>query len=229
MKRSNIQKKVFFKGFRFCALLFFFFILVQGSGCFRVSVEKSPLIAKKVTCDPQADKAMERNEYETSIRLHRRLLEKEPENQLALYHLGYAYGHTGDHQKEVFYYNQAIALGLKEDSIFFNLGMAYGELDQLENAINAFNEGLELNPVSADNYFGLALTYQKNGRNQAAEMAFKQAVAIDPGYMDARFYLSLLYIDTGDFQEARRQLLKILEIDPSHMGARELLDRIGRE
>ena len=181
-----IKQKVFFKGLRFCTLLFFFFSLAQGAGCSRVSVEKPLVTQKKLTCDIQADKAIEDDDYETGIRLHLRLLEKEPENPLALYHLGYAYGHMGDHQKEVFYYEQAIALGLKDESIFYNLGLAYGDLDQLEKAIQAFKKAIAIEPQSLDARFDLSRLYIAIGNFQEARRQLRQILEIDPSYMEAR-------------------------------------------
>ena len=202
---------------------------ISGAGCSKGVLGRRLDLVKTWTCDKQADKAMEQHDYEAGILLHQRFLEREPANGLALYHLGYAYGKIGYHQKEAFFYEKAIALGLKEDHIFFNLVMAHGELNQLEKAIDAFKKGLAVNPISADNYFGLALTYEKSGRYEAAESAFKKAIEINSEHFDARFYLSLLYKDMGEFQKARSQLRAILEIDPSNVSALELLDRIPNE
>jgi tetratricopeptide (TPR) repeat protein len=212
--------------FRSCFLVFFTLTLVLGLGCSRAPVKKSPEAVEKKTCDLRADTAMQLEAYDTSIKLHHSFIEKEPENELALYHLGLSYGHTGNYQKEIYYYEKAIAIGFKEDQIFFNLGMALGEVNQLEKAIDAFKKGLTMNPDSADNHFGLGLTYQTLGMNQDAERAFKKAIKINQEDLDARFYLSLLYVDMGHFLEARQQLLRILEIDPSYMSARDLLDNL---
>jgi len=228
-RTPSLQRDVFPIFFRFCGLMLFMLALLQGSGCSRVSVEKPPVSVEKRTCDLRADTAMRIEAYKTSINLHQDFIEKEPENELALYHLGFSYGQTGDYEKEVLYYEQAIALGFKEDQVFFNLGMALGEVNQLEKAIQAFQEGLALNPGSADNNFGLGLIYQKLGRNQSAERALKKAIEIDPENLDARFYLGLLYADMGNFQKARDQLDQILEIDPSYIIARDLLEKIERE
>ncbi len=75
---------------------------------------------------------MKWHDYEAGILLHQHFLEKEPTNGLALYHLGYAYGQTGDHVKEVLYYEKAVSLGFSEYHIFFNMGMAYGELNRIK-------------------------------------------------------------------------------------------------
>jgi FimV-like protein len=186
LKKSMIKRKVFFKGFRFCTLLFFFFGLVQGAGCSRVSIEKPPATQEKLSCDPQADKAIEDNDYETGIRLHEQLLEKEPENRLALYHLGYAYGHMGDHQKEIFYYERAIALGMKDESIFYNLGLAYGDLNQLQNAIQAFKEAIEIEPGNLNARFDLSRLYLEVGDLKEARHQLQQILEIDPSDREAR-------------------------------------------
>jgi tetratricopeptide (TPR) repeat protein len=181
-----INKRYFCQDFCFCALLCFFFGLILGAGCSQVSVEKASVGKKTASCDQQADKAIENNDYETGILLHQRLLEKEPENPLALYHLGYAYGHMGDHQKEVYYYEQAIALGMKDDAIFYNLGLAYGDLDQLENAIQAFKKAIAIEPGNLNARFDLSRLYIASGDFQEARHQLQQILKIDPSYPDAR-------------------------------------------
>ena len=203
--------------------------LISGAGCSKGFLEKRSTLEKQWACDKEVDEAMKQHDYEVAILLHQSFLRKEPANGLALYHLGYAYGRTGDHQKEVFYYEKAIDLGFKEDSIFFNLGMVYGELNQVENSIGSFKKALSINPHSADNHFGLALAYQRSAADTPAEKEFLRAISIDPDNVDARLYLSMLYADMGELQKARKQLRKILEIDPAHRGAHEFLKRIQHE
>ena len=203
--------------------------LISGAACSKGFLEKRPTHEKQWACDKEADEAMEQHDYGVAILLHQSFLRKEPANGLALYHLGYAYGRTGDHPKEALYYEQAIDLGFKEDHIFFNLGMAYGELNQIENSIYAFNKALNINPDSADNHFGLALAYQRSVADKLAEEEFLKAIEIDPTHLDSRLYLSLLYADIGALQKAAEQLKNILAIDPTHSRAREFLQRIEKE
>jgi len=200
-----------------------------GTGCSKpISIRKPPL-EKTWTCDIAADDAMKRGDYHAALLLHKRLLEGDPDNALALYHLGYAYGQTGNHQIEVLYFEKAVALGFTKDSIFFNLGMAYGELNQIEQSLKAFKKAVSLDPDNADNHFGLALSYQRRLTDELAEAEFLKAIEIDPKHVDARLYLSLLYADMGELQKASQQLRKILEIDPNHVAARDFLERIEKE
>ena len=203
--------------------------MLPSVGCSKGFFGKSTDIDKRWTCDEEADNAMRRQDYDSGILLHQRFLEKDPENGSALYHLGYAYGQTGDHLKEVSYYEKAIGVGFQGKRIYFNLGMAYGELNQGEKSIRAFRKALDLDPDSADSHFGLAMAYQRNSDEKLAEEEFLQAIKIDPGHLDARLYLSMLYADIGDLQKACDQLRKILEIDPTNRIAREFLERIKKE
>ena len=221
---KRIFQFVYLPGLAFCLAG-----LLSGVGCSKGILVEEPVSEKTWTCDKAADDAMKQHDYEAAILLHQSFLEKEPVNALALYHLGYSYGQTGNHLKEVCYYEKAIDLRFKEDSIFFNMGMAYGELNRIKNSIGAFKKALDINPDSADNHFGLALAYQRSVADKLAEKELLKAIEIDPAHVDARLYLSLLYADMGDMQKAAEQLRKILDIDPSHRGAQEFLERIEKE
>jgi hypothetical protein len=70
--------------------------------CSKGILEKPPVHEKIWMCDNQADEGMKENDYDSTILLHNRFLKKMHTNGLALYHLGYAYGQTGKHMKEVF-------------------------------------------------------------------------------------------------------------------------------
>jgi hypothetical protein len=48
-----------------------------------------------------------------------------PANALAHYHLGFAYGMTGDETREINEYERATALGLSRWDLFLNLGIAF--------------------------------------------------------------------------------------------------------
>jgi tetratricopeptide (TPR) repeat protein len=210
-----------------CVALFCLLILTY-SGCAKQTLVKEPDVARAWTCNEIADKAMERGAYETGIRLHHEIVNKSPDNGLAWYHLGYAYGQIGDHLTEVGYYERAEATGYREEGLFFNLGMAYGELDQVKESIGAFKKAIAINPDSADNHFGLGLAYQRASDYPHSEEAFLQAVRLNPDYVEARLSLSMLYTAMGKNEEAAVQLHKILEIDPTHFDARQLLRQLDQ-
>jgi len=213
-----------------CSFAFALSVVCVGAGCSKAFLGEKADAEKNWVCDNEADEAMKRQDYEMAIPLHERFLENHPENALALYHLGYAYGQTGDHLKEVSYYEKAISYGFKNDFIFYNLGMAYADLNELEKSVGAYKKALEIDPYSADIHFELAMTYYQMGiADKQAEEEFLNAIKIDPEHVDARLYLSLLYRELGEIRKAAEQLHKVLEIDPNNSGAQKFLKKIEQE
>jgi len=134
------------------------------------------------TCSREADEALKRGDYETSVRLHGKLLEMEPDNALALYHLGYAYGQLGQHEKEIDFYEKAVSLGLANSTLFFNFGMALGELNQVDRALLMFNRGLDLDPEHLETRLFLSLLYEETGRRVKALEQLRKILEIDPDH-----------------------------------------------
>jgi tetratricopeptide (TPR) repeat protein len=85
-------------------------------------------ISKEEICDVDADFALGLQDYPAAITLHRKVLRANKNNALAHYHLGFAYGMTGQKTDEINEYLAAARLGLDKWDLFLNLGLAY--LDQ---------------------------------------------------------------------------------------------------
>jgi len=177
---------------RFLALPCLFFLLA-GAGCALQgkALQERPQ-EQQWTCDRHADELLQKGDIEAAILAHEKLLRESPDNALALYHLGYAYGRMGNHPKEIEFYNRAVSLGLKTEQIYFNLGMAYGESGLPDHAARAFLKGLELNPKSVDNRFGLAMTYHQKGETKKAVAELEKILTIDPSFGPAKEWLERL-------------------------------------
>ena len=178
------------------------------------------------TCDPEADRALTRGDTEAGIRLHEAFLADHPDNPLALYHLGYALGRTGDHRREIACYERAGDLGYEDGGLLFNLGMAYGETGRHGKAAEVLERAVKLDPDKADYRVGLGLALERSGRLDAAAEAFREAIRLDPRLTDARWFLALTHLEAGRSEAARGQLQGLLRIDPDHRRARDLLRRL---
>ena len=207
---------------RIASLLLSLF-LAAIPACSTVPREAPPVQPTSWNCNEEADRALAQGDVETGIRLHQRLLETQPDNALAIYHLGYAYGQMGDHDREIACYERAWELGLENDELLFNLGMAYGETGRTGKAVQALRKAVKAAPRKADYRVGLGLALESKGDLGPAARAFQQAVRLDPSLTDARLFLARVYIQTGQTGPAREQLLEILQLDPYHPGARRLL------
>jgi tetratricopeptide (TPR) repeat protein len=136
-----------------------------------------------------------RKDTEAGIRLHEAFLESHPDNPLARYHLGYAYGLTGDHRREIACYEKALDLGYAEGALLFNLGMAYGETGQYGKAVEVLERAVDSDPDNPDYRVGLGLALERTGNTGAAIEALREAIRIDPNAPWARDLLRRL--ETG--------------------------------
>src|SRR5262245_32923962 len=88
---------------------------------FSSAIASGPRKADRLVCDVAADIALETQDYPTAIDLHRKFLRSRKNSALAHYHLGFAYGMTGNVSEEISEYRTAIGLGLKVWDLFLNL------------------------------------------------------------------------------------------------------------
>jgi tetratricopeptide (TPR) repeat protein len=178
---------------------------------------------KRWLCNDQADKAVTDGDWEQALLRHQAFLVANPDNCLAIYHLGYIWGRLGDRDKEIEQLERAAACGYdKDDQLYFNLGMAYAEVDQKANAITAFERAITLNPQNADNHFGLGLTAFSAGHPDLARRALAKAVEVDPRHWDARIELARIDLDQGRLDQARIQLEAVQRGAPDHEALQDL-------
>jgi tetratricopeptide (TPR) repeat protein len=169
------------------------------------------------SCDPRADAAVHKEQWQKALELHRQFLETEPGNCLAIYHVGYILGKLNHRQQEVSAYERAVACGYtNDDQLFFNLGMALGDLSEPERAIAALEQAIQINPRNAENHFGLGYIAQMTGRGTLAVTALERAVELSAEHTDARVLLARIYLDQGRLAEARAHLEAVQKNDPEN-------------
>lgn len=163
-------------------------------------------------CTPEGDAAMGRGDLAAALHRHRELVDREPGNGLAWYHLGFILGETGDLAGEIAAYERALAAGLGgEAQVHANLGLARGEAGDTSGAREAFQRALALEPCNADAWYGLGSLEVPPG---AAEEAFRRALDCDPGHRPARDRLIAIYTARGDVRRAR-ELVRQAPLQPS--------------
>ena len=65
-------------------------------------------------CDATADYFLGAEDYPQAVESHLRVIAAHPDDALAHYHLGFAYGMLGSHRDELTEYLRAVGLGLKQ-------------------------------------------------------------------------------------------------------------------
>jgi tetratricopeptide (TPR) repeat protein len=190
-----------------CRFIFVVSVILSMWGCAALAPQT---MQRDRVCDDAADAAVERQDWNEARIRHQALLQDDPGNCLAIYHLGYIYGQLDDRVEEARHYERAVQCGLDtDDLLFYNLGMAYGEMSLLEEALAAFERAVALNPQNAENFFGLGLIAQADGQTERALSALVKAVDIDPHHWEARIILTRIYLDKGQLAAARIHLDKL--------------------
>jgi tetratricopeptide (TPR) repeat protein len=182
-------------------------------------------------CDPVADLYLGIENYPEAIQRHLVVIQEHPENALAYYHLGFAYGMVGDRQRELADYQKAVALGLSDWDLFLNMGLVYMESGRLDSASQVLQLAALLGPYRPETHFNLGLLDERLGMYQKAAQEVLLSLRIDPNQNDARNMLGVIYAEQGNFERAHQEWADLIKSNPGYAPARanlQILDRIER-
>jgi tetratricopeptide (TPR) repeat protein len=182
-------------------------------------------------CDASADYFLGMEDYGDAVATHRRVLAAHPADALAHYHLGFAYGMTGDRQREIVEYRKAATLGLREWDLYLNLGRALLESGDLTGAASALNTAIALAPKRPEAHFNLGLAYERRGMLAAARDELQISLRLDPRQPDARNMMGLIYAEERNYSRAREVWDDLARTEPDFEPARlnlAILDRIAQ-
>jgi len=179
-------------------------------------------------CDPLADYFLGMENYPEAIRRHVEVIREHPDNALAHYHLGFSYGVTGQHEKELREYQKAVDLGLSDWELFLNLGLLYIEGGQLEAATQVLRLATLLAPAQPETHFNLGLAYEQRGMLAPAEQEMLVAVRVDPRQADAHNTLGVIYAEQGNYDQARAVWTELVDEVPDYTPARDNLAILKR-
>jgi tetratricopeptide (TPR) repeat protein len=205
-------------------------ICSQWPGHLLAATETSRTSDEQV-CDPLADYFLGMEDYPEAIKRHQAIIRDHPDNALAHYHLGFAYGVTGDHQRELAEYQKAVSLGLSDWQLFLNLGLLDMEEDHPAEASAVLQLATLLGPYRPETHFNLGLVYERLGMFQKAEQELLLSLRLDPNQADTRNTLGVVYAEEGNYQSAHDEWFDLVNADPDFTPARAnlaILKRIER-
>jgi protein O-mannosyl-transferase len=191
----------------------------------------NPTADNEQVCDPIADYFLGMEDYPEAIRRHKMVITRNPDNALAHYHLGFAYGMVGKHNDELQQYRDAVDLGLSDWALFLNLGLLYLEGQRLEAATDVLRLATLLGPDRPETHFNLGLVYERRGKLGPAEQEILLSLRLDPGQPDALNTLAVIFAEEGNYPRAREEWTDLLRVWPAYEPARAnltILDRAER-
>lgn len=161
--------------------------------------------------------------------------------------LGNIYEVTGNPERAIVKYDQALKLDHSLRFTHFNLARIYFAKKDLNSAAAQIAESLgevagKAGPArdkiiadflksaryldnAAEFYNNLGIDFAKNNHWLAAVSAFNRALDLKPDFADYYYNLGLAYLNMGEKFKAKKALRQALKINPNHIRAKFLLNK----
>jgi tetratricopeptide (TPR) repeat protein len=144
--------------------------------------------------DPHSEEALHKicfwaeftGRLEESIRLHTRIVDEHPYNELAWFNLGSAYQELKLYEKSIDAYKYAIAIHDKFEYAYRNMADAYIRLRKYGEAIEALQRHQEIAKPDDVIYEAIGYCYEKQKKYDLARYHYRKAYHINPN--DDRLY-----------------------------------------
>ncbi|RYY49695.1 MAG: tetratricopeptide repeat protein [Chitinophagaceae bacterium] len=143
---------------------------------------------------------------EESIKLHQRILDDYPFNELAWFNLGAAYQGIKLYEKAIDAYKYAVAIDEKFDYAFRNMGDAYIRLRKYKEAIEMLEKVAELSRPEAVIYEAIGHCYDKLSNFPQARFYYKKASHLNAEDGQLFYKIACTYMNEGAWQAAIKQL-----------------------
>jgi Flp pilus assembly protein TadD len=133
--------------------------------------------------------------YSEAIRLHEKVLRENPNDALAHYHLGFAYGMSHDAAGELREYLRAQELGLRQWDLFLNLGLVHLQRNDFRAAVDTLRTAARLGPQHAETHLDLGLAYERVGLLPQAVAEILASLELEPNQPDAQNTLAVIHAE----------------------------------
>jgi tetratricopeptide (TPR) repeat protein len=142
-------------------------------------------------------------------------VEQQPDGAEAYYNRGLGYGITGDHDKAIANFTEAIRLRPDDADPYHNRGKAYGRMGDYDKAIADFTEAIRLRPDSARMYYNRGLTYGRMGDYDKLIADYTEAIRLKPDYVMAYWFRGVAYWNKGEHDRSIADLTEGIRLGPN--------------
>lgn len=149
---------------------------------------------------------------EESIRLHKKIIDDFPYNELAWFNLAAAYQGLKLYEKALDAYQFAVVINEKFDYAYRNMGDAYIRLRKYKEAVEVLERVLELTKPEALIYEAIGFCYDRLHNNAQARFYFRKASHISPDDSKLYYKIACTYFNEGQWETAVKQLETALRI-----------------
>jgi tetratricopeptide (TPR) repeat protein len=137
--------------------------------------------------------------------------------------LGFCSCSTGDVNKGISNFKEAIRIKPDFAEGHRALGYAYTKLQDYKKAILSFNEAIRIKPDYPLALSGLAYVYARLQDYEKAIELYKECISIDPNRADVYFSMGNTYYKIKDLQNAMNSWKEAVRVNPDFAEAHEVL------
>jgi tetratricopeptide (TPR) repeat protein len=156
---------------------------------------------------------------EESIKLHQKIIDDFPYNELAWFNLAAAYQGLKLYEKAIDSYQYAIAIDEKFDYAYRNIGDAYIRLRKFKEAIEALEKVLELSKPEDVIFEAIGHCYDRLHNYAQARFYYRKASHMNAEDSKIFYKIACTYYNEGQWESAIKQLdsaLKIHRLQPEY-------------
>lgn len=156
---------------------------------------------------------------EESIKLHKKIIDDFPYNELAWFNLAAAYQGLKLYEKAIDAYQYAITIDEKFDYAYRNMGDAYIRLRKFKEAIEALEKVLELSKPEDVIFEAIGHCYDRLHNYAQARFYYRKASHMNPEDSKIFYKIACTYYNEAQWESAVKQLdnaLKIHRLQPEY-------------
>ncbi|MGA1867944.1 MAG: tetratricopeptide repeat protein [bacterium] len=156
--------------------------------------------------------------YDPAIECFKKVIEVNPDNDAAYFHLGVAYLKKELYDLAESAFREVLRMNSSFLDVHNQLGLVYYLKGEYDKALEEF----ELARVCAEYpevHYNLSLVYDKLGQPQKAIAAIEDALRSDPNYADAYNHAGNIFLNQGDMNKAALNFERTIKIDPLNSSA----------
>ena len=126
---------------------------------------------------------------------------------------------SGNVNKAIELYSQAVGINSNYDRAYYSLGVAYKDIGDYKKSIEVLSNALMLNPEYIKAYETLGVVYQEQNNLENAVYNFEKALEINPKAFKVHFRLASVYNTLEKYEEARNSAKTCLRIKRNYAAA----------
>jgi len=156
---------------------------------------------------------------EEGIRLHQKIIDDFPFNELAWFNLAAAYQGLKLYEKSIDAYQYAVAINEKFDYALRNMGDAYIRLRKYKDAVEVLERVLELARPEDVIYEAIGHCYDKMGNYAQARFNYRKASHLNQDDSQLNYKIACTYMNEGIWDSAIKNLeaaMRIHRLQPEY-------------